>query len=118
MNKEITPAFTYDDLRNLINETAMGRGTAFKVNLGFGFMLYDIVNQEFKYYYVSGNTLLFDVAFLVSKRADINALVEHIIDLDLQANYYMNRPSSGWVLAGLPNVEIKIFYLNGMVLGQ
>ena len=116
LNKEITPAFTYEDLRDLIYETAMGRGTAFKVNLGFGFILYHVINQEFKYFYVSSNTLLFDVAFLVSKRTDIDTLMENIIDLDLKSNYYMKRPSSGWILAGMPNVEIKIFYLPNTLL--
>ena len=101
----------------MIDETATGRGTAFKVNLGFGFILYHAVDKRFKYFYVSSNTLLFDVAFLVSKRTEINELVEYIIDLDLKSNYYMKRPSSGWVLAGIPNVEIKIFYLPGTLLG-
>ena len=116
LNKEITPAFTYEDLQNLIYETAMDRGTAFKINLGFGFILYHLIDKEFKYFYVSSNTLLFDVAFTISKRSDVNKLMEKIIDLDLTISYYMKRPSSGWMLAGLPNVEIKIFYLN-KVLG-
>ena len=117
VNKQITPAFTYADLQNLLYETMINRGTAFKTNLGFGFILYHLVDQEFKYFYVSSNTLLFDVAFTVSKRTDINTLMENIIDLDLTTNYYMKRPSSGWMLAGMPNVEIKIFYLRDVPLG-
>ena len=112
LNKEITPAFTYQDLQDLIYETAMERGKVFKINLGFGFILYHLIDKVFKYFYVSSNTLLFDVAYTISKRSNIKMLMEKIIDLDLTTSYYMKRPSSGWVLAGMPNVEIKIFYLN------
>ena len=116
LNKQITPGFTYADLKDLY-QTAMDRGTAFKTNLGFGFILYHLINKEFKYFYVSSNTLLFDVAFTISNRADIDELMKHIIELDLTSSYYMKRPSSGWTLAGIPNVEIKIFYLSGVPLG-
>ena len=43
--------------------------------------------------------------------------MERIIGLDLAENYYLKRPSSGWVLAGLTNLEIKKFYLNNVLLG-
>ena len=94
LNKQITPAFTYQYLQNLIYETAMERGTVFKINLGFGFILYHLVDKEFKYFYISSNTLLFDIAYTISKRSDVNVLMEKIIDLDLTTSYYMKRPSS------------------------
>ena len=108
---------TYTDLKKLLFEIMMNRGTAFKINLGFGFMLYDLIAQEFRYFYVSSNNLLFDVAFTVSTKADVDELMKRIIDLALRTNYYMKRPSSGWMLAGMPNVEIKIFYLKDVPLG-
>ena len=117
LNKQITEVFTYQDLQSLIYETATDRGTAFKINLGFGLMLYHLDNQEFKYFYVSSNNLLFDVAYTISKRSNVNALMKKIIDLDVIRHYYMKRPSSGWAIVGMPNVEIKIFYLNNVLLG-
>ena len=116
-NKQITPDFTYAELKDLLYEIMKNRGTTFKVNLGFGFILYHLVNKEFKYFYVSSNSLLFDVAFTVSKKTDIDKLMKHIIDLDLTENYYMKRPSSGWILTGMPNLEVKILYLKGTPLG-
>ena len=116
-NKQITPDFTYAELKDLLYEIMKNRGTTFKVNLGFGFILYHLVNKEFKYFYVSSNSLLFDAAFTVSKKMDIDRLMKHIIDLDLTENYYMKRPSSGWILTGMPNLEVKIFYLNGTPIG-
>ena len=117
LNKQITPDFTYEDLKDMLYEIIENRGTAFKVNLGFGFILYHLVKREYKYFYVSSNTLLLDVAFTVSKKTDADKLMKHIIDLDLKTNYYMKRPSSGWMLVGMPNLELKIFYLNGVPLG-
>ena len=117
LNKQITKAFTYQDLQNLIYETAMDRGTAFKINAGFGLMLHHLTTKEVKYFYVSPNTLLFDVAYTISKRSDVNALMKRIIDLDVIKYYHIKRPSPDWVVVGMPNVEIKIFYLNNVLLG-
>ena len=35
----------------------------------------------------------------------------------MQPITYMQRPSSGWVLAGLPNVEIQVMRMPGIPIG-
>ena len=40
-----------------------------------------------------------------------------ILSLDLADKYYFQRPSSGWILAGLPNLEIKIMRIRGVPIG-
>ena len=114
INKQLTPTFTYNDLKKLLTEIRNEENTAFKINIGFGSVLYDIVNKTYRYFYVSSNQLLFERAFTVSTYADMNDFYAKILSLDLANNYYMKRPSSSWVLAGLPNVEIRIFRLNGV----
>ena len=117
INKKLTSDFTYNDLQKLLDDIYVSQRTAFKVNLGFGFMLYHTISKEFKYFYVSSNNLLFARAFTISSKKDITSLMERIIDLNLAENYYLKRPSSGWVLAGLTNVEIKVFFLKNVLLG-
>ena len=80
-------------------------GNAFKINIGFGFILYHTVNQVFRYYYVSTNHFLFDRAFTISNHTDMTALFNKISSLDLPNRYYMQRPTSGWVIAGVPNIH-------------
>ena len=38
-------------------------------------------------------------------------------DLDLTENYYMNRQSPGWIVAGLSNLHIQVVYLVVVALG-
>ena len=117
LNKQLTPSFTYKDLKDLVDDITHERGTIFKVNLGFGFMLYNTIEKSFRYFFPSSNTFLFDRAVTISKRGEIANLMERIVDLNLTENYYMKRPSSGWILAGLPNLSLKIFFLGNIPLG-
>ena len=115
INKETSPDFTYRDLRYLLGYIT-GKD-ACKVNLGFGFMLYNTIDDVYKYYYVSSNNLLFEKAFQISTNTDITKLFLHIVDLDLINNYYLKKPSSSWVLAGLPNIELRIYPLENVPIG-
>ena len=117
INKELSPDFTYKDLKKLLKGICIKLGHAIKVNIGFGFMLYDNVNEEYRYFYVSSNSMIFNRAFTLSKNSDINDLMERIMALDLMENYYMKRPASGWVLAGLPNIFIKVMYMKKAIFG-
>ena len=110
-NKEIDSRFTYRNLRDMILQIYTEKRNAFKVNLGFGFILYKPITDEWKYYYASQNNLLFDKAFTVINRRDITRLMRHVISLDLPTNYYLKKPSSNWTLGGLANVQIRIFDL-------
>ena len=40
-----------------------------------------------------------------------------ILSLDLGEKYYFQRPSSEWVVAGLPNLEINIMRIRGVPIG-
>ena len=117
LNKELSPDFTYRDLEKLLKGICKKLGHAVKVNIGFGFMLRDGVTGEYKYFYVSTNNMIFDRAFTLSANADVKDLMERIMALDLMESYYMKRPSSGWVLAGLPNIFIKVMYMKKVVFG-
>ena len=115
-NKEIDSSFTYRDIRDMILDIFTRKQNSFKVNLGFGFILYRPISDEWKYYYVSNNNLLFEKAFTVINRGDIGRLLRHIISLDLTTNYYLKKPSSNWVLAGLTNIQVMIIDLKGLPL--
>ena len=71
LNKERTPAFSYKNLKNLLYEIVTDCGTTFKLNLGFGFMSYHTMKDEFRYFYVLLNRLLFDKTFRIYRMEDI-----------------------------------------------
>ena len=112
VNRQITPFFTYQNLREMIAyEFQNSNGRAFKINLAFGFVLCHKITGDYRYYFPSSNSMLFDRAMTVARLSDIDKLMKKIIDLDLTENYYMSRPSSSWTLAGLPNIKFSISYL-------
>ncbi len=112
INKQIDSSYTYKDLYDLLLDIYSKRQKAFKVNLGFGFILHNPLEDKYKYYYVSTNNLLFDRAKTISRQNDLIKLMNHLISLDLTTNYYFKRPSSAWIMAGLTNVEVQIFNLD------
>ena len=117
INRQLPLGFTYEDLKVLLEDVRSTEHSAFKINIGFSSMLYDTVNQVYRYYYVSTNNLLFDKAFTISINRDMTDFFNKIFSLDLLNNYYLKRPSSGWVLAGLPNVEIRIYRMRRVPIG-
>ena len=108
-NLKIDSNYTYENLQELLLEIYKSQQNPFKINLAFGFILYQIVTDEFKYYYVSSNNFLFDHAITISSLEDLNNFMKKVINLDLATNYYLKKPSSSWVLAGLTNVQICIY---------
>ena len=115
MNKELTPEFTYKDLQKILFDIYESAKSAYKTNMGFGFMLYHTTDDTFKYFYVSSNSLLFERAFEISNKRDVSKLFQQIVNIDLINNYYLKKSSSSWVLAGLPNLEISAYFMKGSI---
>ena len=113
-NREIDSRFTYRDIRDMLLDIYSKKRNAFKVNLGFGFILYKPISEEWKYFYPSTNNLLFETAFTVTNPRDIRKLMKQIISLDLATNYYLKKPSSAWIFAGLTNIRIQIIDQKGV----
>ena len=111
INKKIDASFTYKDLNDLLVDIFLKHKNAFKINIGFGFILYNPHTGESKYFYVSSNNMLFEHAVVIHNRKGLTNLMKRITSLDLETNFYLKRPTSGWVLAGLTNVELLIMYL-------
>ena len=86
-------------------------GRCAKFNIGFGFLLEHKLTHEFRYYYVSTNTMLFKTAHTISKRKDIKDIIEIIHDMNVGEHYYLMRPNSSWTVAGVTNMKFKLFYL-------
>ena len=109
INKAIDSSYTYRELNELLLDIYSTHRNSYKLNLGFGFVLYNTHTNEYKYHYVSANNMLFERAVQISKKEDLTNLMKHIISLDLPTNYYLKKPSSSWILAGLTNIELFVF---------
>ena len=117
INRAIDPSFTYSDLENIISDIYSNQKNAFKIQIGFGFILYNTVSNEFRYFWNSSNTYLFEKAITISDKEDLGKLMTRIVNMDLANNYYLFKPSSSWVMAGLTNLEIEICNLKNVLIG-
>ena len=117
VNRRIEPGYTYKDLDRLLIDICSKQANSFKVNIGLGFVLYNIQTGEYRYHYVSSNNLLFDKAISVTNSQDVERFIKKVCDLDLQTNAYLKKPSSSWILAGITNIEIWIFQMKDIPIG-
>ena len=117
INKRIDTNYTYGELLALIHNVYSQQRSAFKINLGFGYLLYHTVEEYFDYHYNSSNSFLFENAITIKNQVDVINFMKKVIDLDLQTTYFLRKPSSAFVLAGLTNVEIEITPLRDVPIG-
>ena len=112
INRELAPGFTFRELRDQLVESLLKHGRCAKFNIGFGFLLQHKLTDEFRYYYVSTNTMLFKKAHTISKRKDIKDIIRIIHDMNVGEHYYLMRPNSSWIVAGISNMKFKLFYMH------
>ena len=116
INKAINHKFTYRDLDQWLIEIYQKRKIAFKINIAFGFVLYNPLSDEFRYFYASENNMLFDRAYTIDSMNAMQNFMRKIVAIDLPTNCYLSKPSSGWVLSSITNVQAKITDLPGVLL--
>ena len=116
-NKSIDDTFTYRNLTLWLWEIYQSNRGAFKINMGIGFLLYNPVEKIYRYHYVSENSLLFDRSVVIDSVKSLKAFIERVRGLDLATSAYLTKPSSNWVLAGITNIQCRVFALPGVMLG-
>ena len=89
----------------ILEQIFIDQSTPFRINLGFGYVLFNRTEDVFKYFYNSTNNLLFEKCATISNRQDIQEFFERISNLDLQTNYYLKKTDSSYVLAALTNLS-------------
>ena len=70
INERIPFDFTYYDLDMLLTEIYANQKCSFKLNLGMGFIVYNLKTGDYKYHYVSSNQLLFEKAIAITYTKD------------------------------------------------
>ena len=112
INKQINSEFTYSNIFNIVADAIHKHGKCCRINIGFGVMLRNKLSDEYRYYYVSNNNYIFNRALTISTNQDIKKLVKEVYDKDVAEEFYFRRPSSSWILAGLPNILINIYWID------
>ena len=59
-----------------------------RVTIGFGFILHTPILEEYKYYYVSENSLLFEWAYTIDSVADVGAFFLDVPSAMILSSYH------------------------------
>ncbi len=94
INKELPTHYTYGDLLKQLIEIKTGMTDVFRMNIAFGFTLFNSKDDEYKYFYPSTNNFLFETAYQISDNQDLEKYFHKVVGLDLVTNYYLKKPSS------------------------
>ena len=117
INHAINHKFTYKMLQNWLMEIYRKHQSGFKISLSFGFVLFNPVMNVYRYYYASDNNALFDRAYTIDSIGDVEKLMKKIAGVDLTTNCYLQKPSSGWVLSNITNIQAKITDIKRVLIG-
>ena len=70
--------------------------TAYRVKVSLGYILAHQSDGELRYYHPDTNNHLFDTALAVSDGSTLNAALESILHLNVEAEILQGRPDTEW----------------------
>ena len=88
-----------------------GYSSKIKVNVAFGFVLYDRVTGSLKFFRPSNNTMLFDIPRLLANLNDFQNLVNDIEHQDAVEYARSLRPTTKWTVERIICVRFDVFKL-------
>ena len=93
--------------------------TVFKLNLSFGFVLFNNDTEEMQYHHSSANNnRVFDTPFLVRSREDLQQVRSALENLDVFEWARQQRPNSKWIVVDITNATFYVTKLRDHPIGR
>jgi len=108
INRRTDHGFTYGQIEKILRKIDDDARCGYTLNIGFGFILYNTITDEFKYFFDTRHHMLYENGVTINQEEDLLNFLNEVSGFDLVSKYYLNVPSSTWVLAGITNVQIKV----------
>ena len=83
-----------------------------KINLAFGMILFNTQTREYRYFIPNYNSRNLTYPCIISKRANINSLMNKLASIDLIEQLHAVHPSTSWTLTFITNVQYNVFLTN------
>ena len=90
---------------------------AAKINIALGFLLRNVEDGMYRYFYPHENNTLFNNSHLISEKNDLAKLQDRISKLDLVENCARERQSTKWRFCKLTNITIFAALLKNIPVG-
>lgn len=114
-NFPITNSFTIDDIMMFVNKIYEAQNRVFRLNLVFGFILFNQEDNEYRYFKPYQNSEVFDFPFYISSRKDLTTFENKLQEIDICTFIVRNRPNTKWKIALVTNVTFHLYFLNHLL---
>jgi hypothetical protein len=93
--------------------------TVFKLNLSFGFVLFNNETQQMQYHHPSANnSRVFDTPFQIHNREDLAQVRETKQHIDIHEWARQQRPNSKWIVMDITNATFYVTKLRDHPIGR
>ena len=116
-NFRVNGEFSYETLHEHVREIYRASQSAFRINITFGFILKNIEDGSYRYFYAHNNEGVFSSPFTISNADDVLQLFRKINQLDILQSIYKLRPNTKWKVHTLTNIRYVVFKMIDKNLG-
>jgi hypothetical protein len=112
ITNDVSPASLTQHVEDIYAE----RQNAFKINISFGLILYNVETREYRYFIAYNNDQVFPFPIQIVRREDLEKLKKKLTEMNI-ANYILRqRPNTKFKPVLITNVHFNI-YESSYVLG-
>lgn len=115
-NFPISNDFPIDELMVFVNKIYNLQTKTFRLNLVFGYILWNHETKNYRYFKPYNNTEIFDFPLYISKRRDLNKFEEKLQEIDICSYVMKDSPNTKWKFFAVTNVKFFLYY-SGFMLG-
>ncbi|CAB3996383.1 Zinc finger and SCAN domain-containing 22 [Paramuricea clavata] len=106
-------------LVNSIQHIFEDQTTAFKLNLSFGFVLFNNETKQMQHHHPSANnSRVFDSPFQIRNREDLGQVREAMQNIDIHEWAKQQRPNSKWIVMDITNATFYVTKLRDHPIGR
>ena len=102
----------YKEIRGHVTQIYNEQNVTFRINLAFGMILFNSQTGEYRYFIPYYNSRILTYPYMISKRANINSLMNKLASIDMIEKARANRPSTSWTLVFITNIQYNVFLTN------
>ena len=103
-----------DDIEHIFED----QPTVFKLNLSFGFILFNNDTEEMQYHHSSANNnRVFDTPFQIRNREDLGQVCEAMQNINIHEWAWQQCPNSKWVVMDFTNATFYVTKLRDHPIG-
>ena len=116
-NFRIDSGFSYETIHNNLRDIYTSNRNVFRVNITFGFILKNIEDESYRYFYAHNNEGIFPTPYTISNADDLLQLFRKIKHIDILHTIFKQRPNSKWKIHMLTNIRYVVFRMVDKSLG-